>query len=425
MKTNSTFIKYAVLSIVILFTFATSKGQSTNNTPSTDFNFNATPTLFSGVDKAIGAKYRFNNVTAGTYAEVTIVAATGGASVDILDDNTTTKPEAFSPKIAVPKNSNGMVEFKIAFFNSADSTSKTAAQVIATAMDIDGSGSMHEEDALNMGAGAVLSYQSSSLEINVVKTGNEYLATNVAGNEYDGVDTSAKQVMFTVSNTNIPSFTYRAGANNGTNQAVSRQKGIYFKGFNYATGALPVKYSAFGATVVDKAVILKWTTEQEINNSHFEVERSFDGTNFSTIAIVLDGFANGNQTNYQYKDNSADLQTKTVVYYRLKQVDNNGTFSYTNTLVVKLKATEGVVMQTSPNPFTENLNVRFTAAYNGSVQIDVLSTNGQTVLSKQVEVSKGYVTIQLDGLSKLAPGMYIARLTMNGVVAGTQKIIKN
>lgn len=424
MKTNFTYLKCVVLSLIVLSLSLQSKADNHG----IQLNFNSTPAQLpnTGAYLSIGSKYKFGNVASGTDAIVTIVSATGGATVAVLDDNTTTKPEAFSPQINVPKFSTGMVQFKIEFVNGGGNP--VAIDTLrATAMDIDGNTTLHELDALDMGPTSLLSYLTGTLDINVLLTGTQYLATNIAGIEYSGVDTSAKSAMFTLTKANISSFTYSAGAINLDNQAVTRQKGIYFKSFNYVAAAntLPVKYSAFGATAVDKAVVLKWTTEQEINNSHFEVERSFDGTNFKAIAIVLDGFANGNQTNYQYKDNSTDLQSKTVVYYRLKQVDNNGTFSYTNTLVVKLKATEGLVMQTSPNPFTQNLNVRFTAAYNGSAQIDVLGTNGQTVLSKQVEVSKGYVTIQLDGLSKLAPGMYIARLTMNGVIAGTQKIVKN
>jgi len=424
MKTNSTFIKYAVvLMIVILQCFSVAVKA---NPPGYGFNFNSTPTAMQASTALIvGNKFKFTNVASGTDAIVTILSATGGATVAILDDNTLTKPEAFSPQINIPANSTGLVEFKIEFVNGGGNA-KIIDTLRATAMDIDGSSNLHEKDALNMGAGAVVSYSTSALEISVTQTGNEFMATNVAGNEYTGVDTSAKAVMFTLTNTSISSFTYKAGANNQTSSVASRQKGIYFKGFNYvAAGPLAVKYSAFDATVVDKSVVLKWTTEEEINSNHFEVERSFDGNNFTTVALVLDGFANGSQKNYQYKDNTAELQTKTVVYYRLKQVDNDGKYTYTNTLVVRLKAKEGVVIQTSPNPFTENLNVRFTATENGAAQINIINSNGQQVFSKQSDITKGYVTLQLNGLSRLAPGMYVATLSVNGVVAGTQKIIKN
>lgn len=422
MKTNSTFFKYAVLLIVIQ-AFAI---QLKATPPLYNLSFNSTPSAMQASTAFIvGNKFKFGSVASGTDAIVTIVSATGGATVALLDDNTTTMPEAFSPKINVPANSTGLVEFKIEFVNGGGNL-KAIDTLRATAMDIDGNSTLKELDALDMGTSSLLSYLATSLQINVVQTGTQFLATNVAGVEYSGVDTAAKQVMFTLSKTNISSFTYKAGAINLSNSSISRQKGIYFKGFIYAPAStMPVKYSAFDAVVVDKSVVLNWVTEQEINHNYFEVERSFDGVSFKAISMVLDGFENGSKKNYQFKDNDAELQSKSVVYYRLKQVDNDGKVFYTNTLVVKLKAAEGVVIQTSPNPFTENLNIRFTSTANSVAEISIINANGQQVLSKKSSVSKGYNNIQVGGLTTLAPGMYVAQLKMNGVVTGTQKIIKN
>jgi Secretion system C-terminal sorting domain len=418
MKTNSTTLRFAVILIAILSFSLQLKADN----PLYDFNFSNTPVLISGANLSIGAKYKFDNVGSGTNAVVTIVSATGGASVVILDDNNLTKPEAFSPQIHIPANSNGMVEFKIEFFTAAGNP-KNLASVTATAMDIDGTmNHIHEMDMINMGGGT-LSYFTGSLEINVIQNGTEFLGTNVAGNEYPAVDTSAKKVMFTVTNGNISSFTYKAGGNNMSAAGINRQKGIYFKGFDYS--ALPVKYASFGAVAFDNAVTLKWVSEEETNNKHFEVERSLDGTNFKTIGIALDGFATGTRKNYQFKDNAAELQNKTIAYYRLKQVDNNGASNYTNTLAVKLQAKAGVVMQTSPNPFIENLNIRFSAAETGVAEIQLISFNGQKVIAKQASISKGYNTLQLSGLTNIAAGIYTAQLFMNGTLVSSQKIIKN
>jgi Secretion system C-terminal sorting domain len=417
MKTNST-LKYSILIIAILFFSLQSKAD----TPLYDFNFSSAPVLISGTNLAIGSKYKFDNVGSGTSAVVTIVGTTGGATVAILDDNSLTKPEAFSPQINIPAHSKGMVEFKIEFFNGNSNNPKNLASVTATAMDIDGNAELHEMDAINMGGGT-LSYFSASLEINMVQNGTEFLGTNIAGNEYPAVDTSAKKVMFTIANGNISSFTYKAGANNLSASSVNRQKGIYFKGFDYS--ALPVRYSSFSAVAFDNAVTLKWVSEEEINNRRFEVERSLDGANFKMIGIALDGFATGSQKNYQFKDNAAELQTKKVAYYRLRQVDNDGKSNYSTTLAVKLQGQAGVVMQTSPNPFTENLNIRFAATTTGVAEIQLISFNGQKVMTQQASISKGYNTLQVSGLSKLAPGVYAAQLIMDGVVIGNQKIIKN
>ena len=191
-------------------------------------------------------------------------------------------------------------------------------------------------------------------------------------------------------------------------------------------GVLPVKYLSFDAVVSNKSVLLKWLTAEEINNSHFEVERSFDINNFSTIGLVLDGVnVNGTNKSYQFKDNSAELQGRSIVYYRLKQFDIDGKTTYSKTLVVRLQAKTDVLMQVSPNPFVENLNVRFNSTETGTAQIRIVNITGQTLLSKQSTISKGYNNIQIDNLDRLSLGMYVAQLIMNGVVIDNQRVIKN
>lgn len=190
-------------------------------------------------------------------------------------------------------------------------------------------------------------------------------------------------------------------------------------------GTLPVQYLSFDAVVNEKAVTLKWLTTLEVNNSHFEVERSFDNNNFSSVGIVLDGYNSGANKSYQFKDNSASLQGKTVAYYRLKQYDIDGKFNYSKVLAVRLQSKTDAIMQVSPNPFAENVNIRFNATENGTAQLRILSMTGQTMLSKQSTISKGYNNIQVADLKGLAAGMYVAQLSMNGVVIDNQRLIKN
>lgn len=421
MKKNSTSFT-VVLCLAFTLMSSTASAQGIFNV-----KFNTVPTLISGVLNALTAKYRFFNVRTNMDAIITIQSATNGAKVDIFDDNDVSKPEAFSPKIKIPANKTGYVEFKITFVYPLTETPYPLDSLYATAIDIDGNDDVHETDAIDMGAGALASYMSGSPEISLVKTGTMYTGTNTAGIEYDGVDSMAKQVMFTVKNKTVASFTYRAGAINNGNGEISRQKSIYFKNFVYPNGAtLPVRYSSFDANVVNNAVNLKWVTTMELNNGHFEVERSFN-SDFSTIGLVLDAesVVNNNRT-YRFKDNSEALKGKKIVYYRLKQVDIDGKATYSTTLAVRLQAANSdVEMQASPNPFTEKLYIRFTATDNGTADMQISNLAGQTVLSKQSTITKGYNNLQVDGLSRLAPGMYVAKLIMNGAVIGTQKIVKN
>ena len=190
-------------------------------------------------------------------------------------------------------------------------------------------------------------------------------------------------------------------------------------------GPLPVKYFSINAVVANGTVLISWVTDFELNNDHFEVERSFDGVSFETAGLVLDGFENGIKKSYQFKDLNQSLLSKTVVYYRLKQVDNNGRYIYSDVIVVKLQAKTGVIMQTAPNPFTTTLNIGFTSNEAGKAQINVIDVTGQKVFSEEATLNKGYNALQLKNIGKITPGIYVAQLIINGNMAASQKIIKN
>ncbi len=418
-KMKSIFTHYTIACLVVCFAALQASSQTFQ------YNFNATPTLISGNAKQVNAKYRFANVSNNVDAIVTIVSASNGASVDIFDDNSITKPEGFSPKIMVPANKTGLVEFQVCFVAAGTNISNVQDSLFATAIDIDGNGSLKEIDVIDLGGG-VSSYQVGSPEINVTQSGSAFTGRNIAGNEYDGIDTSARKVMFTVINAGVGCFIYKCGAENNSNGTVSRQKSIYFKNFTYPPAApLPVKYLSFNAIAADKVINLKWVTVSEINNSHFEVERSFTNADFTTIAIVLDGFTTSdNNKSYQHKDNAEAIKNKPVVYYRLKQVDLDGKVNYSNVIAVRMETKAGVVMQVSPNPFTKDLVLRFNSTTAGVADIRLMNIAGQPVITKRASAGKGINNIMVEGLNRLVPGIYMVQLYVDGIMIETQKLVK-
>ena len=391
------------------------------------FQFLSNPVLISGTNNAVNSVYRFPSVKTGVDAIVTIQSATGGATVNILDDNNTAKPEAFSPKIHILANTTGTVVFNIKYVLIGTLIPLAQDSLYATAIDIDGGSDIHELDVIDLGGGSA-NYMTANPEIQITQNGTAFSGLNLAGREYPGIDTTAKQVMFTVKHKNIQSFTYTAGAENTTNSGYNRQKSLYFRDFIYpqGNGTLNVSYLSFDAVVHDKAVLLKWVTSNEINHSHFEVERSFNNQNYTTIATVLDGFTgNGTSKSYQTKDNSTELANRTVAYYRLKQFDINGKVTYSKILAVRLQSSTNVSMQVSPNPFVANVTLRFKATETSAAQINIINAAGQTVLSKQATVGEGFNNLQIDGLDRLSTGMYVVQLKMNGAVIDNKRIIKN
>ena len=185
-----------------------------------------------------------------------------------------------------------------------------------------------------------------------------------------------------------------------------------------------MKYLSFTGNAVNKSVILNWITAQETNSNYFEIERSFTGKDFAFIGIALDGFENGTKKEYAFKENASLLENKDVIYYRLKQFDNDGKFSYSSILVVRLKSISKVDIQVSPNPFTERLTVRFTATENTTAVLSIVNLSGQLIINQKFNVSKGYNNQQIEGLNNLPGGTYLATISVEGKVIGSQKIVK-
>lgn len=192
------------------------------------------------------------------------------------------------------------------------------------------------------------------------------------------------------------------------------------------SNTLSVKYHSFDATINDNSVTCKWITEEEINNDRFELERSFDGTNFSMVAMVFGVEENkGIQQTYKYTDKSSLLVNKYVVYYRLRQIDNDGKFTYSNVLAVRMRSNNSNTLVSYPNPVSNYLKLTVNAVENGNAEIRLTSLTGQTVASKQTTVNKGWNNLQIENLNSLSTGLYVAQVLINGTIIGTQKIIKN
>jgi len=397
-----TLTKHAIVCFIAT-TLATT-AFAADSTGNFSLNFSSTPTLLSGQQNKIGSKYRFNNVTPGRAAIVTIVAATGNATVDMLDDNNLTKPEAFSPRITIPANKTGMVEFKIELVDSLTGVAKMMDTLYATAMDIDGSGSLREMDAINLGGGTV-SYQGSPLQISVTQTGTEFLGKNIGGVEYPDVDTSAKVVMFTVTNRNVATFTYRAGAENGGNSSVTRQKGIYFKGFVYTApvfGPLPITLNQFSGISRNGNNILSWETSNELNSKSFVVEKSLDGRSYSSIGeISAAGYSTASKaytlTDYNVKAN--------ISYYRLRMVDKDGSFAYSNIVVLKQEATVGTI-SLFPSPATDFTIVSISTTEAENITLRMVNKEGKVLLTRNEKVASGTTNIRLGQLDQYAAGTY-------------------
>lgn len=192
--------------------------------------------------------------------------------------------------------------------------------------------------------------------------------TSITANNFSGVNdyTSLRLIKRTTGGSwTIPGS---AGTNTGNNASVviarSALSGLtaeYGIGGDHSTNPLPVELISFTALRGNNTTqaLLKWETAYEVNNAFFEIERSSDNKHFIAIAKIKGVGTTANISSYQYTDNISDLVAGNIqtVFYRLKQVDANGQYTYTRT--VRVQRTEDVSASLSiyPNPASTTLTI--------------------------------------------------------------------
>jgi len=166
---------------------------------------------------------------------------------------------------------------------------------------------------------------------------------------------------------------------------------------------LPIELVSFTANNENnKYVLTDWITASEINNDHFEIERSKDGLNFEFVGKIP-GAGNSNQTLYYSLNDDAPLSG--LSYYRLKQVDFNGDFTYSEIVPVQFNALQSVSIFPNPNDGNFTLSYNFTSQINNieNAYLQIFDITGRVVYSYSLASMKGYETIDA---SLLTNGIY-------------------
>lgn len=166
--------------------------------------------------------------------------------------------------------------------------------------------------------------------------------------------------------------------------------------------ALPVKLGNFNAVLQNENVLVEWVTLTETNSSHFVVERSFDGNNFSAAGTVKATGAG----NYNLTDPGA-MALNHILYYRLQIVDKDGSVTYSGVAVVTPGANQVNVVSAYPNPMQGGATlVRLQSANAGAAVIRVIDMQGRTVVTKYTAVLQGQNKISIALPQGASKGMY-------------------
>ncbi len=175
--------------------------------------------------------------------------------------------------------------------------------------------------------------------------------------------------------------------------------------------AIPVQLTYFTAQATADGVLLQWSTATETNNSGFAIERN-SGKEWHQIGYVQGAGTVTEKKSYQYVD--IPPMGSNVIQYRLKQINYDGSFSYSAVEEVTALPQDYVLYQNYPNPFNPETTIRFGLPQSGLVELklyDVLGNLVSTLIKKEMEA--GVHSFRMDGRT-LAAGTYFYTLTANG-----------
>jgi len=192
--------------------------------------------------------------------------------------------------------------------------------------------------------------------------------------------------------------------------------------YSYITpDIVPVELISFSAIVSSNVVTLSWSTATELNNQGFEIESSSNIVNWRLI-----GFREGKGTTsepqqYSYSDILTNIESSKL-YYRLKQIDFNGTFEYSGIVEVEIAPSVFSLSQNYPNPFNPSTAISYQLPMNAFVTLKVYDVLGNEVAALvNEEKTAGEYKIEFNG-NRLPSGIYLYKLT-SGSFVETKKMV--
>ena len=172
---------------------------------------------------------------------------------------------------------------------------------------------------------------------------------------------------------------------------------------------LPLTSLNFNGKYKDEISYLNWETSNESNTHHFEVERNTGDGNYTSIGSV-DAKGNSNsKTNYTLNDNEASKLGTSRLYYRLKITDKDGSYTYSNVVVVDIPGSFITRISIFPNPADKQTTVLISSPEEQKVTWQLVDVTGRYVITKDAVLKKGENRIVID-LNNLRTGVYFLQV---------------
>jgi hypothetical protein len=258
------------------------------------------------------------------------------------------------------------------------------------------SGSDPEDGVLGNGRSVVITSvpANEQLYYNGVQVTNNFTITNY--------NSALLQMKFTNITVTATSFTYAyldaAGKQDPTPATYSINMSV----------ALAATLSSFTGTATEAGNVLNWSSLGETSDVTFIIQRSVDGTTFTSIGQVH-GTGNGSTVNHSFTDNSPTPNTPN--FYRLEWTDGSGDVVYSN-IVTLVNSLASGLLDVSPNPFRDQVTVRLNLGRAQPVTIRLLDSKGQLLRNGQYQGVNGVNSFAIDGLSALPSSVYLVQIVL-------------
>jgi hypothetical protein len=227
------------------------------------------------------------------------------------------------------------------------------------------------------------------------------------------IDTALANANLFIDNTvSYATYNYRIKAYNTFGQSTYS---------NVAQIIVPVELTSFKASLKDAGVLLEWVTATEINNMGFEIQRNLSDI-WETIGFVEGKGTTSEITNYHFFNDLSEFNYSAKLEYRLKQIDYNGTLTYSETVEVEFIPENYSLLQNYPNPFNPTTTISFKLAKSTFVTLKIYNILGNEILTLVNQVMPGgkhEITFDAVGVPS---GVYLYTITAGDFV-DTKKMI--
>ncbi|MFC4263743.1 T9SS type A sorting domain-containing protein [Ferruginibacter yonginensis] len=184
-------------------------------------------------------------------------------------------------------------------------------------------------------------------------------------------------------------------------------------------GVLPLKFTNFTVQNNQNNALLTWSTTNEINTQRFEVQRSTNGSNFTSIGTLPTQNTSGNHQ-YQFTDAAFSTLTGTKVFYRIQLVDVDGAVQYSSTQALPL-SNKKINVVVSPNPVTTQAQVQISSSVAENVNITIINTAGKVCYQQNKRITIGNNNIAIP-VQPFSTGIYTLSIKGNTINETTQFI---